>query len=74
MGDFNLDLIKSEHHPATGDFLNSMNSLGYHPLIALPTRITPSSDTLIDNIFTKEKGLTLRLSEKSRRFAAKNAA
>ena len=54
MGDFNLDLIKSEHHSATGKFLDDMNSVGLHPLIALPTRITPKSATLIDNIFTND--------------------
>ena len=54
MGDFNLDLLKGESHPATGDFLCSMNSGGLHPLIALPTRITPTSATLIDNIFTND--------------------
>ena len=31
-----------------------MNSGGLHPLIALPTRITPTSATLIDNIFTND--------------------
>ena len=54
MGDFNLDLIKSEHHSATGKFLSDMNSVGFHPLISLPSRITPSSATLIDNIFTND--------------------
>ena len=54
MGDFNLDLIKSEHHSATGKFLCDMNSVGFHPLISLPSRITPSSATLIDNIFTND--------------------
>ena len=55
MGDFNLDLIKSEHHSATGQFLENMNSVGLlHPLISLPTRITEKSATLIDNIFTTE--------------------
>ena len=54
MGDFNLDLIKTDQHPATGKFLNSMNSMGLHPLISLPTRITSTTATLIDNIFTSE--------------------
>jgi exonuclease III len=48
MGDFNLDLIKNEHHAATVEFLNDLNSSGFHPLISLPTRITPTSATLID--------------------------
>ena len=54
MGDFNLDLIKNEQHTATGRFLNCMNSVGLHPLISLPTRITSTTATLIDNIFTSD--------------------
>ena len=54
MGDFNLDLIKNDQHTATGKFLNCMNSSGLHPLISLPTRITSSTATLIDNIFTSD--------------------
>ena len=50
MGDFNLDLMKSEQHAATGKFLGDFNSVGFHPLISLPTRITEKSATLIDNI------------------------
>ena len=54
MGDFNLDLIKSDQHTATGKFLSDLNSRGFHPLISLPTRITSKSATLIDNIFTND--------------------
>ena len=54
LGDFNLDLLKSEHHSATGTFISDLNSKGLHPLISLPTRITGSSATLIDNIFTND--------------------
>ena len=32
MGDFNLDLIKSDHHTATGNFLDDINSAGLHPI------------------------------------------
>ena len=49
-----MDLIKSDHHAATGKFLNCMNSIGLHPLISLPTRITSTTATLIDNIFTSD--------------------
>ena len=52
MGDYNIDLIKSNQHIATDNFLSSMNSAGLHPLISLPTRVTSTSATLIDNIFT----------------------
>jgi hypothetical protein len=54
MGDFNLDLIKSDHHSVTCKFLSEMNSQGFHPLISLPTRITPKSAMLIANIFTND--------------------
>ena len=54
MGDFNLDLLKYHQHQATGDFLSNMSLLGLHPTISLPTRITPTSATIIDNIFTTD--------------------
>ena len=51
MGDFNLDFLCSDHHP-TDDFVNTIYSYGFHPLIDQHTRITPHSSTLIDNILT----------------------
>ena len=54
MGDFNLDLLKSQQHQPTADFLSELNSKGLHPLISLPTRITSITSTLIDNIFTND--------------------
>ena len=56
MGDFNLDLIKSSQHLATGEFLAILNNVGLHHLISLPSRITPKSATLIDNIFSTDIG------------------
>ena len=52
LGDFNLDLLKSETHARTLDFLNILYSSSFYPLIYKPTRVTKSSATLIDNIFT----------------------
>ena len=52
-GDF-IDLLKHETHNNTKQFLDIMYSLGLFPLIDKPTRITDSSTTLIDNIFTHE--------------------
>ena len=52
LGDYNIDLFKSESHAATSDFLNLMYSYSFLPVINRPTRITPFSATLIDNIFT----------------------
>ena len=51
MGDFNIDLLKSDENPHVNDFLNQMFSSSFQPLITRPTRITNSSATLIDNIF-----------------------
>ena len=53
-GDFNIDLLKHGTHNNTKQFLDTMHSLGLYPLIDKPTRITDSSTTLIDNIFTNE--------------------
>ena len=51
MGDFNVNIINFENHDATSDFLNTMFSYSFFPLINKPTRITSTSSTLIDNIF-----------------------
>jgi len=48
-GDFNIEY---EHHNQTKCFIDAMFTLGLLPLISVPTRITPTSETLIDNIFT----------------------
>ena len=59
LGDFNLDLLKSEIHNPTLDFLNSLFSYSFWPLITRPTRVTSSSATLIDNIFTNNIALKM---------------
>ena len=52
MGDFNMDLLHYETHNQSRDFLDKMFSASLKPHITTPTRITPQSKTLIDNIFT----------------------
>ena len=52
MGDFNLDLLKTDLHSATNEFINALFSHFLYPLISRPTRLTSNSATLIDNIFT----------------------
>lgn len=47
-GDFNIDLIDNNSALAT-DFLDSLHALSLHPIITLPTRVTASSATLLDN-------------------------
>ena len=51
-GDFNLDLLKHETNSTINDFLNAFYNSNLRPLIDRPTRITPTSATLIDNIFS----------------------
>jgi len=51
-GDFNIDLIKYNSHEPSKQFTDSLFSLGLIPLITMPTRITNTSETLVDNIFT----------------------
>ena len=68
MGDFNIDLTHSieNNSPYTtthlnknksvnnnsDKFLNILSSYAFYPCINIPTRVTPVSSTLIDNIFT----------------------
>ena len=54
MGDYNIDLLKIESHGPTSDYNDTMSSNCFIPLITRPTRITNSSATLIDNIFTNQ--------------------
>ena len=51
-GDFNLDLMKYNTNTKSRDFNNIITSYGYLPLITQPTRISNTTSTLIDNIFT----------------------
>ena len=52
MGDYNIDLFNSETHDLTNAFVDVMYCNEFLPLISRPTRITNSSATLINNIFT----------------------
>jgi len=51
MGDFNLNLLNSESHSKTNEFLDLLYSSCFRPLIDKPTRITEFTSTLIDNVF-----------------------
>ena len=46
-GDFNVDLLQFDQH----DFIDQIYTLGLHPLITRPTRITSHSKTLIFTSF-----------------------
>jgi hypothetical protein len=52
MGDFNLDLLKHDTHAATNTFLDLNLTHSLLPVINKPTRVTRSSATIIDNIFS----------------------
>ena len=52
LGNFNVDLLNYNEHNQTNEFLDSIASKSFIPLILEPTRITSHSNTLIDNIFS----------------------
>ncbi|XP_028408826.1 uncharacterized protein LOC114531415 [Dendronephthya gigantea] len=52
MGDFNIDLFKSESCDYAGNFIEQLFTSSFFPLINKATRITSHTATLIDNIFT----------------------
>ena len=51
-GDYNLNLLNSDNHPPTNEFTEINFEHSFFPHINKPTRITNSTATLIDNIFT----------------------
>ena len=57
LGDFNVDLLKYDHHAPTNEFLDSLSSHMFLPHIIQPTRVISNSKTLIDNIFFNILGL-----------------
>ena len=52
LGDFNVNLLNYNEHNETNEFLASLASNSFIPLILQPTRIISHSNTLIDNIFS----------------------
>lgn len=51
LGDYNIDLLKVIEHKETSLLHNNLISHQYLPVITRPTRITPYTKTLLDNIF-----------------------
>ena len=49
--------MKHHCHDLTGQFLDTIFSRSFVPLITRPTRITSNTATLIDNIFTNDMGI-----------------
>ncbi|KAK2549008.1 hypothetical protein P5673_030635 [Acropora cervicornis] len=60
MGDFNLDLLQYNHHTPTQEFIDTLFSFAFIPLISNPTCLTSYSAMLIDNIFTTTYPMTCR--------------
>ena len=52
LGDFTFNPLNYNEHNQTNEFLDSLASNSFIPLILQPTRITSHSNTLIDNIFS----------------------
>ena len=52
LGDFNVNILNSDNHLPTREFVDSLFSHSFIPKITKPTRVTNRSATLIDNIFS----------------------
>ena len=51
-GDYNINILNSETHAITADCVDLFYAHSFVPLVTRPTRITATSATLIDNIYT----------------------
>ena len=51
MGGFSINLLHSDLDQETSNFMDNIYSNSFFPTVNLPTLITASSKTLIDNIF-----------------------
>ena len=51
LGEFNIELLQYETSEPVNNYVDTLSSNFLSPLILLPTRISNSSSTLIDNIF-----------------------
>ena len=49
MGDFNIDLLKSESCVFANGFTEQLFTSSFYPLMTKPTRMTSHTATLIDN-------------------------
>ena len=54
IGDYNIDLLKTDVHSHSSEFLDTLLSNNFIPLINKPTRDNGKTATIIDNIFTNE--------------------
>ena len=54
MGDFNINLLNYNTHRSTKEFIETLFSYSYLPLINKPTRVKGNSASIIDNIFSND--------------------
>ena len=54
MDDFNINLLNYDHHMETHDYVDTIFSNSLIPQITKPTRITPTTPTLIFNIYSND--------------------
>ena len=54
MGDYNINLLNNDTHKGTHEFVDDLFANSFKPLIDKPTRVTSTSSTLIDNIFSND--------------------
>ena len=54
VADFNINMLNFQSHGLTNDYINSLISKSFLPIITLPTRIKHHSATLIDHIWTNK--------------------
>lgn len=58
MGDFNIDVL-DVNSPTTKYFFNLLNSFGLKWCINAPTRVTPTTETAIDNVISNIEDVTV---------------
>ena len=56
LGDYNINLLSTETHLSTSEFVETMFSHMFIPLVNRPTRVKERSATIIDNIFVNYYG------------------
>ena len=52
MGDFNINLLQYRNNNKTTCYVDNIISRGFVPLTDYPTRVTQSTATLLDHIYT----------------------
>ncbi len=52
MGDFNINLLQYNNNDKTTNYVDNILAQGFVPLIHYPTRVTPTTATLIDHMYS----------------------